>query len=89
MILLSAKKICVNRLTSFQDSMWIFHFRRLCLKMPIPPFWSFLGFDPLFVVRTPLISLKRLKLQTSNFAHGLRVKDMKQKMQNWSRRNVV
>ena len=28
-------KFCVNRLTSFRD-MWIFHFCRLCLKMPIP-----------------------------------------------------
>ena len=29
------RKFCVNRLTSFWD-MWIHHFHRLCLKMPIP-----------------------------------------------------
>ena len=37
-------KFCVNRLISFRD-MWIIHFCRLCLKMPIPAHFGevFLG----------------------------------------------
>ena len=43
------RKSCVDRLTSFRN-MWIFHFRRLCLKMLFPAILGVLRLYPLNVV---------------------------------------
>ena len=36
------------------------------------------------ILEPPLLSLVMMKLQTSNFAVGLRVRDPKQKIKNWA-----
>jgi len=67
---LKFRKFFVNQLTSFRN-MWIFHFRRLSMKMPIPAhcgavFWRF---DPLNVVKYCRTALK-LNIVPRSFAGG-------------------
>ena len=45
--------------------------------------------DLLLNFGTPLLYLVRMKLQTSNFAAGSRVRNTKQKNKNWAKRGVV
>ena len=42
--------------------------------------------DLLLNIGTPLLSPVRMKLQTSNFAAGSRVRNTKQKMKNWAKK---